>query len=309
MPRSASARSIWLKRSSTKVSRGSGTSDRSGLDRIGVAIEANHSSRPRSEHGTRVAACSESAVDHRFAAVKRERRNDFVDQHRHVWGLACAGAGHDCASLFEAEAGDVLEVVGNALVVEQQLRVPDLEGFAGAEEQRELADLALAAHHRREEDPAGAVVGHLFGRGEGHQVALLIFELRVGAGLFLLEQPLELGVLQRRVGGVVGAEAGKGFVLGEDDGAGIAAALDDAAQERREWTRGPSRRPRSARCPETDALAPRPLPVRSARAIRSRTRVVTRAPRPGFELRVSPRATAYVGNSTASRDTMGFYGI
>ena len=77
----------------------------------------------------------------------------------------------------------------------------------------------------------GAVVGHLLGRGEGHQVALLIFELRVGVGLFLLEQPLELGVLQRRVGGVVGAEAGKGFMLGERDGAGVAAAFDDAAQE------------------------------------------------------------------------------
>ena len=81
------------------------------------------------------------------------------------------------------------------------------------------------------EDAAGAVVGHFLGGGEGHQVALLIFELRVGVGLFLLEQPLELGVLQRRVGGVVGAEAGEGFVLGEDDGAGVAAALDHAAQE------------------------------------------------------------------------------
>ena len=82
-----------------------------------------------------------------------------------------------------------------------------------------------------QEDAAGAVVGDLLGGGEGHEVALLIFELRVGAGLFLLEQPLELGMLQRRVGGVVGAEAGEGLVLGEDDRAGIAAAFDDAAQE------------------------------------------------------------------------------
>ena len=114
---------------------------------------------------------------------------------------------------FEAEAGDVLEVLGNARVVEQQLRVPDLERLAGAEEQCELADLALAAHHRRQEDAAGAVVGHFLGGGEGHEVALLIFELRVGAGLFLLEQALELGMLQRRVGGVVGAEAGKASCL------------------------------------------------------------------------------------------------
>ena len=117
------------------------------------------------------------------------------------------------------------------VIVEQKLRVPDLEGLAGAEEQCELADLALAAHHRREDDAAGAVVGDLFGGGEGHEVALLIFELRVGAGLFLLEQPLELGVLQRRVGGIVGAEAGEVLMLGEDDGAGITAAFDDAAQE------------------------------------------------------------------------------
>ena len=38
-------------------------------------------------------------------------------------------------------------------------------------------------------------------------------------------------MLQRRVGGIVGAEAGEGFVLGKDDGARVAAALDHAAQE------------------------------------------------------------------------------
>src|SRR3954469_4511706 len=38
------------------------------------------------------------------------------------------------------------------------------------------------------------------------------------------------------------------------------------------WRRGPSHRPRSVRCPETDALAPRPLPVRSAQTVlRGRT--------------------------------------
>src|SRR5918997_1556517 len=66
----------------------------------------------------------------------------------------------------------------------------------------------------------------IFGRRERHQVALLIFELRLGVGLFFFEQPLELRVLQRGIGGVVGAEAGKGFVLGKDDGSGVAAALD-----------------------------------------------------------------------------------
>ena len=118
-------------------------------------------------------------------------------------------------------------------------------------------------------------------------------------------------MLQRRISGVVGAEAGKGFVLGEDDGAGVAAALDHARAGRREWTRGPSRRPRSARCPETDALAPRPLPVRSAQLSRSRMRGIA-AHRVRLRIqRVSPRATADVGNSTACGiqwDFMGFHG-
>src|SRR3712207_8832393 len=34
------------------------------------------------------------------------------------------------------------------------------------------SDLALAAHHRGEDDPAGAVVRRFFGSREGHQVAL-----------------------------------------------------------------------------------------------------------------------------------------
>ena len=67
----------------------------SRFDRIGVAIEADHSSRPRREHGARVAARSEGAVDHGLAVVDGERGDDFVDQHRHMWGRACAGAGHD----------------------------------------------------------------------------------------------------------------------------------------------------------------------------------------------------------------------
>src|SRR3954451_20979191 len=77
----------------------------------------------------------------------------------------------------------------------------------------------------------------------------------------------------------------------------------------REWRRGPLHRPRSVRCPETDALAPRPLPVRSARAVPrgcapSRTAF-------GSNQRVSPRATAFVGNSTLcgiQSDFVGFHG-
>jgi hypothetical protein len=38
-------------------------------------------------------------------------------------------------------------------------------------------------------------------------------------------------MLQRGICGVIGAEAGEAFVLGEDDGLGIAAALDHGAEE------------------------------------------------------------------------------
>ena len=62
-------------------------------------------------------------------------------------------------------------------------------------------------------------------------VAAGMVELGGGVGLLLLEQALELLMLQRGVSGVVGAEAGEGVMLGEDDGAGIAAALDHRAQE------------------------------------------------------------------------------
>src|SRR5881397_3371365 len=44
------------------------------------------------------------------------------------------------------------------------------------------------------------------------------------------------------------------------------------------WRRGLSHRPRLVRCPETDALAPRPLPVRSAQTV-LRERTCSRAHR------------------------------
>ena len=106
------------------------------------------------------------------------------------------------------------------------LRVPHLEGLADADEQSEILDLPLAAHHRRNDDAAAAVVGHFLGRAERHHRAAGIIELGRGIGLLLLEQPLELGMLQRGVSGVVGAERGEAVMLGKDDGAGIAAALD-----------------------------------------------------------------------------------
>jgi len=59
-------------------------------DRTWIAIEADHSSRPRPEHGARVAASPERAVDMRFARIDGERSDDFIDQYRHV-GLSGGG--------------------------------------------------------------------------------------------------------------------------------------------------------------------------------------------------------------------------
>src|SRR6185503_18966265 len=55
---------------------------------------------------------------------------------------------------LEPEPGDVLHVFRDSLLSEEQLRVPDLEGLADAEKEREVLHLAFAAHHRRKEDSA-----------------------------------------------------------------------------------------------------------------------------------------------------------
>src|SRR5256885_10320393 len=82
----------------------------------------------------------------------------------------------------------------------------------------------------------------------------------------------------------------------------------------REWTRGPSHRPRSAHCPETDALAPRQtLPVRCARAM-VRGCAPSRAPRSISNQRVSPRAPEMLvtqrlaGYNGFSWELMGIHG-
>ncbi len=129
-------------------------------------------------------------------------------------------------ALLEPEAGDILHVLGDILVGQEQLGVPDLERLADADEQREIVELALPAHHRGHDDAAGAVVGHFLGGAERHHRPAGMFQFGGGIGFLLLQQALDLLMLQRGVGGVVGAKAGKAVMLGEDDGAGIAAALD-----------------------------------------------------------------------------------
>ena len=94
MPRSTSTRSIWLNRSSTSVSRGSGTSDRACFDRIGVAIEGDHSSRPHPKQRGRIAACPKRSIDRGLALMDGHRGHNLFEKHRHVRRIVCAAAGH-----------------------------------------------------------------------------------------------------------------------------------------------------------------------------------------------------------------------
>ena len=90
-------------------------------------------------------ACSRPLRTCRRPGSRRGRRarRRHLEKHRHVRARVACAAGHASAALFEPEAGDVLQVLGDALVVEEQLRVPDLERLAGAEEQGEILDLPL----------------------------------------------------------------------------------------------------------------------------------------------------------------------
>ena len=233
-------------------------------DRIGVAIEADHSSRPRPEQGARVAACSEGAVDQASRRGDGEAGDDLVEQDRHV---RCRGGARPIMRLSPRSSSRKRAI--SFMSSGMRLSARNSFGFqiwkvSPAPRNRARSSmLALAAHHRRQDDAAGAVVGHFLGGAERHQVARLIVELGVGVGLLLLEQALDLRVLQRGVGGVVGAEAGEGVMLGKDDGAGIAAAFDDGAQEGGHGDATLRVDRVQAHCPETDALAPRPTPVRA----------------------------------------------
>ena len=55
-----------------------------GFDRLGVAIESDHSSRPHLEHGARVAARSKRSIDSRFARLDGHCANHLVKEDRHV---------------------------------------------------------------------------------------------------------------------------------------------------------------------------------------------------------------------------------
>ena len=53
-------------------------------DRIRIAIETDHSPRPRSKQGACITPRSERAIDQCFARDEAKRGDDFIDQYRHV---------------------------------------------------------------------------------------------------------------------------------------------------------------------------------------------------------------------------------
>ncbi len=66
-------------------------------DRIRIAVEGNHSSRPRPKQSTGVAAGAEGAVDVGFAGPDGKAGKDLVDQHRQVRCRGNGGRTHDDA--------------------------------------------------------------------------------------------------------------------------------------------------------------------------------------------------------------------
>src|SRR4029450_11926625 len=83
----------------------------------------------------------------------------------------------------------------------------------------------------------------------------------------------------------------------------------------REWTRGPLHRPRSAHCPETDALAPRQTTPRSQRkedrpqkrtVVHLRVRSESKGYSPALQSLLVTQGLA--GNNGFSWDIMGFCG-
>ena len=97
IPRSASTRSICEKRSSIRVRRSSADQSRPGGDGVRIAVEADHLAGAGGEDRAGIAARAERAVDHGVAALNGERGDDFVDQHRHMGGHPCTGAGQRLA--------------------------------------------------------------------------------------------------------------------------------------------------------------------------------------------------------------------
>jgi hypothetical protein len=115
--------------------------------------------------------------------------------------------------------------------LQRELRVPQLEGGADADEEGEIVELAAAAQFGGEEDAAAGIVGDFLGAAEAAAVARIMGE-RVA--LLLGEPaPLIVEIEQAQIIGVEAGEAGLGGMAGEDDRAGVGAPLDLLAVDNR----------------------------------------------------------------------------
>ena len=161
-------------------------------------------------------------------------------------GTCGAGSGrraHGGDALFlEAPGGDLLEVA--VALVESDARIPDLDDAADSDEQGEILDPALAAHHRGQDDPAAGVVGDVLGHAE-HAAGAGIMVVERAAALLLGEPAaLDVGAQVAGIIAAVGGQAGRDLVGADDDRPGVGAALDDASGRRRERRDAPWRPPR-----------------------------------------------------------------
>ena len=118
------------------------------LDRLGIAIESEDAGRPFIEDGLGVAARAERAVDMGLAGGDGERMDDLFGEDGDV-GRG-GGAAAVMASTPSPRAPRRRTRASSAIAaLQRELRVPELEGAADADEQGEVLDLAAAAQHRR----------------------------------------------------------------------------------------------------------------------------------------------------------------
>ena len=133
------------------------------------------------------------------------------------------GGGHGFEPpLFERLGGELADFGIAAL--QRELRVPQLEGGADADEQGEILELAAAAQLGGQQDAAAGVVGDLLGAAEAAALARIMGD-RVA---LLLGQPppLVVEIEEAQIIGVEAGQAGLDRMAGEDDGAGVRAPLD-----------------------------------------------------------------------------------
>ena len=134
-------------------------------DRIGIAIEGEDSGRPLFENGPGVAAGAEGAVDMGFAGGDGERGDHLVEQHRDVRGGSGLGA-HGAMPFSSRRQAAISRKSAVAALRARAAGFQISTMPPTADEQGQILDPALAAHHRGQDDPAAGVVGNVLGHAE-----------------------------------------------------------------------------------------------------------------------------------------------